>query len=144
MATYASAFVRDGRVYAPLDPLVLRVADRVWFVDGGLVVERAGRRIRVPLPPGFTEELAVGYVPVAAILRGIGERVVYDSALRQLDVRSPAGVAPAMTPTPYRAGEQVPPRVVFTPQPVPTPRPVWTGVPLPRRTPLPGPGIRRR
>ena len=140
MPAYASAYLRAGRVYAPVDPFVLRVADRMWFDRSALVVEREGRRIRIPLQPGFTEELAIGYVPVGVILRALGDRVAYDAAGHLLDVRTwPPGAKPAITPTPFQPGAeaQVLPRGVFTPQPVATPKPVWSGTPLPRRTPLP-------
>ncbi|MBV8489888.1 MAG: hypothetical protein JO199_05095 [Candidatus Eremiobacteraeota bacterium] len=138
LATYASAYLRGGRVYAPVDPLLLRLADRVWFVDGAIVVVRGERRIRIPLEPGFTEELAIGYVPVGPVLRALGDRVVYHGKTRRLDIRTPSPET-AASPTPFAPGTPQPARSVFTPQPVPTVPPVWHGPPLPRRTPLPAP-----
>jgi hypothetical protein len=140
LAAYAGAYLRNGRVYAPIDPLVLQVADRVWFEPGALIVERGQRRIRIPLHAGFTEEPAIGYLAIGPLLRALGDRVAYDGAHRRLEVESPPQRRPAATPTPFVPTVQAS-RAVFTPDPVPTARPVWSGPPLPRRTPLPAPSV---
>ncbi|HZY99501.1 MAG TPA: hypothetical protein VFE36_08000 [Candidatus Baltobacteraceae bacterium] len=136
LPTYFSAYVADGRVFAPLEPVLLRLADRAWIEGSTLVIQRDGRIVRVLLPGGDRSEAA--YVPVGPLLRGLGDAIAYDAKRRLLEVWT---VSSTVTlPTPYDASAPTsPPRAVFTPQPVATPRPVWSGPPLPRRTPLPLP-----
>jgi len=136
LPAYLPAYVRGGRVFAPVDPLLLRLADRVWRDGDAVVVERLERRIRIPIAT-FGSDLALEYVPVAA-LRGLGDRLTYDPAQRKLEIETPA-TPPVASATPYMPYAAPSPRAVFTAQPVPTPRPVWTGPALPRRTPLPVP-----
>jgi len=134
------AYVAQGRVYAPISPLLRLLADRVWLERGGaLIVERDGRRVRVPFARHFDADLDVSYVAVGPVLRALGEGVRYSARARTLDVRTP-GAGAVARPTPFDAARpQAPARAVFTPEPVATPRPVWSGPPLPRRTPLPAP-----
>jgi hypothetical protein len=136
LAAYATAFVAGGRVFVPVDPLLTRLADRIYYEGNTLVVERSGRRIRVamvPAPAGFNG----AYVMAAPILHALGATVRYDARERVLFVQTRPGQV-LISPTPFSGGvPSPPPAPVFTPEPVATPRPVWTGSPLPRRTPLP-------
>ncbi|HKE38098.1 MAG TPA: hypothetical protein VKB39_11725 [Candidatus Baltobacteraceae bacterium] len=136
LPTYFRAYIADGRVFAPLEPVLLRLADRAWIEGSTLVIQRDGRIVRVLLPGGDRSEGA--YVAVGPLLRGLGDTIAYDGRHRLLEVWT---AAPTVTPpTPYDASLPTSaPRAVFTPQPVATPRPVWNGPPLPRRTPLPAP-----
>jgi hypothetical protein len=143
LPTYFHAYVADGRVFAPLEPVLLRVADRAWLEGSTLVIERDGRRVRVLLPGGRRTESA--YVAVGPLVRRLGDLVAYDARGHRLEVwTQPPVVVP---PTPFDASlPTVAPSAVFTPEPVATPRPVWSGPPLPRRTPLPAtsPPVRAR
>jgi hypothetical protein len=134
LPTYFRAYVVDGRVFAPLEPVLLRLADRAWIEGSTLVISRDGRIVRVLLPGGNRSEGA--YVEVGPLVRRLGDAVAYDVRRRILEVWTPGSIV--TSPAPYDAGApSEPPRAVFTPQPVATPRPVWSGPPLPRRTPLP-------
>ncbi len=140
LPAYVSAYDADGRVYAPVRPAIALLADRLWFDGNVLVVTRDGRSVRIALAGRAPDALDAAYVPVAALLRALGECVSYSPKERRLDVvsRERGAVAP---PTPFDASlPSAAPRAVFTPQPVATPRPVWNGSPLPRRTPLPANG----
>jgi hypothetical protein len=139
LAQYVSAYESGGRVYAPLSPLLRRLADAVWWDGSTLVVRRSGRELRVPFAKTGWASPQTAYVPVGPILRFLGDSVRYDARRHALDVRTPAPAAIA-TPTPYLPQTQTP-RDVFTPSPVITPKPVWSGSPLPRRTPLPSNGV---
>lgn len=136
LAAYATAFAEGGRVFVPVDPLLTRLADRIYYEGNTLVVERGGRRFRAamaPVPAG----LAGVYVMAAPVLEALGATVRYDARERILFVRTAPNEVLA-SPTPFNAAlPSPPPAPVFTPEPVATPRPVWTGSPLPRRTPLP-------
>ena len=134
--TYFRAYLVDGRVFAPLEPILLRLADRAWIEGSTLVVQRDGRSVRVLLPWGDRSEGA--YVAVGPLVRRLGDAIAYDAKRRRLEVWTVASTV--RLPTPYDAdAPTLPPRAVFTPQPIATPRPVWSGPPLPRRTPLPVP-----
>lgn len=134
LPTYFRAYIADGRVFAPLEPVLLRLADRAWVEGSTLVISRDGRVVRVLLPGGDRGEGA--YVAVGPLVRRLGETVVYDRKRRVLEVWTPGSTV--SSPTPFDASAPAAPaRAVFTPQPVPTPRPIWSGPPLPRRTPLP-------
>jgi hypothetical protein len=136
LSAYATAFVAAGHVFVPVDPLLTRLADRIYYDGNELVIERNGRRIRIavaPLSPGFSG----AYVMAAPVLKALGATVHYDARERVLFVQSPPGESLA-SPEPFDAAlPSPPPEPVFTPEPVATPRPIWTGSPLPRRTPLP-------
>lgn len=142
--SYTGAFESAGRVYAPLRPFVTGIADAMWFEGDRLVIVRDGRSVIVRMPSREPDALDHAYVPLAPILRSLGEIVEYQPFGR-IVVRSPyPGVV--ATATPFNpSAPSASPSVVFTPVPVPTPRPIWTGSPLPRRTPLPYPtGIPHR
>jgi hypothetical protein len=137
LPAYVRAYVTEGRVFAPVSPLLTRLADRVWSENGALVIERGARRVRVTLGPVSPSALNAVYVMVAPILRALGASVRYDPAGHRLVVLTVERTVVA-SPTPFNPSvPAVAPSAVFT-APVPaTPRPVWTGSPLPRRTPLP-------
>lgn len=139
--SYNGAYEAAGRVYAPLRPFVTSIADRMWFEGNRLVIVRGGRSVRIPLPAREPDALDDAYVPLAGILRSLGETVQYEAAGRII-VRTPAKPV-VVTPTPFDPLEpSASPRPVFTPVPTEAPRPVWSGSPLPRRTPLPYPTAR--
>ncbi|MEO6835020.1 MAG: hypothetical protein ABI231_03820, partial [Candidatus Tumulicola sp.] len=75
LPAYVRAFVARGRVYAPVSPLLRSLADRIWVEGGALVVERDGRRVRVPFALRFGEDLDDSYVAVGPLLRALGESV---------------------------------------------------------------------
>jgi hypothetical protein len=136
LPAYFRAYVVDGRVFAPLEPVLLRLADRAWIEGSTLVVQRDGRSVRVLLPLGDRSEGA--YVAVGPLLRGLGDALSYDGRRRLLEVWTESPTV--SLPTPYDASApSTTPTQVFTPSPVATPRPVWNGPALPRRTPLPAP-----
>ncbi|HEY1680158.1 MAG TPA: hypothetical protein VGF98_00760 [Candidatus Tumulicola sp.] len=138
LVQYVRAYVSAGRVYAPVSPLLRRLADGVWFDGSTLTVRRAGRQLSVPLSGGGWAAPQSAFVEIGPVLRFLGDLVHYDARSRQLDVRTPPP-APLDSATPYQQQPQAQqlPRAVFTPSPAPAMRPVWTGSPLPRRTPLP-------
>jgi hypothetical protein len=134
--TYRRAYLSGGRVFAAVSPLLTQLADRIWFEDDELVFERAGRLIRIHVES--QGDLSSTFVPLAAVLRGLGESLQYDRGARRVEIRThPPLIA---SPTPFNpSGPSVAPSAVFTPMPIQTPRPVWSGSALPRRTPLPLP-----
>jgi hypothetical protein len=135
---YTGAFESAGRVYAPLRPFVTGIADAMWFDGDNLVIVRDGRSVIVRIPSREPDALDHAYIPLAPILRSLGEIVEYEPFGRVV-IRSPYQPVVA-TPTPFDpAAPSATPRPVFTPAAVATPRPVWTGSPLPRRTPIPYP-----
>jgi hypothetical protein len=139
LRAYARAYVANGRVFAPVDPLLTRLADRLWFEGNTLVVQRDGRRVRIPVPGGDTTALAGTYVAAGPVLQQLGVAAHYDAAAHRLVVRVGERETVAL-PTPFNARvPAVAPTDVFTPSPSPTPRPIWTGSPMPRRTALPYP-----
>lgn len=136
LAAYERAYLADGRVYAPVSPLLTRLADRLWIDGTTLIVERGARRVRVPL--------LGDYVMIGPVLRAIGAPAQYDPATSRLTVFTPPRSV-VNTPTPFDpAAPHAAPTAVFTPLEPATPRPVWSGSPLPRRTPLPRPPPDRR
>ena len=136
VAGYVRAQLAEGRVYAPLS-LLRMLVDRMWIEDGGVYVESGGRRVRVALALRFFGNQDVTSVPLAPVLRALGDAVCYRPAARVLEVRTPRA-EPVASAEPF-AGTPPPPHAVFTPEPLVTPRPLWSGSPLPRRTPLPQP-----
>ncbi|HEX3671376.1 MAG TPA: hypothetical protein VHT92_06685 [Candidatus Cybelea sp.] len=139
LAAYQRAYLADGRVFAPVAPLLMRIADRFWLDGDTLVAERNGRRAYVRLSPRAAGELSVAYVAAAAVLRALGAAVRYEASGRRLVVTLPARGMLA-SPTPFDpAAPSAAPRAVFTPLAPATPRPLWTGSPMPRRTGLPFP-----
>ncbi len=136
LAAYAKAFLAGGRVFVPVDPLLMRLADRIYYEGTTLTLERGGRRIRILMVRG-SAGVNGAYVMAAPILQALGATVRYDAREHALFVRSGPGNV-LVSPTPFHGVLPSPaPSAVFTPEPVATPRPVWTGSPLPRRTPLP-------
>jgi hypothetical protein len=136
---YARAYVTNGRVFAPVDPLLTRLANRLWFDGNTLVVQRDGRRVRIAVPGGPATALDGTYVAAGPVLQRLGVAVHYDAAGHRLLVRAGERETVA-SPTPFdAAAPEVPRTDVFTPSPVPSPRPIWTGSPMPRRTALPFP-----
>jgi hypothetical protein len=139
LRAYAHAYVAGGRVFAPVDPLLTQLADRLWFEGNTLVVQRGERRVRVPIAGGPAAALEGAYVAAGPVLQQLGIAARYDAAAHRLLVRVGERETVA-SPTPFSATPPaVVPSAVFTASPVPTPRPVWTGSPMPRRTPLPFP-----
>lgn len=139
LRAYARAYVANGRVFAPVDPLLTQLADRLWFEGDTLVVQRGDRRVRVRIAGGPAAPLDGAYVAAGPVLQDLGIAARYDAATRRLLVRVGERETVA-SPTPFNAAvPAVVPSAVFTPPPTPTPRPVWTGSPLPRRTALPLP-----
>jgi hypothetical protein len=139
LPAYVRAYVADGRVYAPVRPLLARLADRLWFDGNVLVIVRDGRSVRIALPARAPDALDSAFVGIAPIVRALGASATYDPRARLLDVRSARAAVVTAAQPPVAGDQAVAPRTVFTPEPVATPRPVWTGSPLPRRTPLPAP-----
>jgi hypothetical protein len=128
--SYQPASLRCGRTYAPLDPFVTRLADRIWYDGRTLTIERGARVVRL----WFGRKPRV--VLLGAVVRGLGGSITYGD--HRVDVQFPR--EPIATPSPFdSAFANTSPRVVFTPEPSPTVRPVWSGPPLPRRTPIPVP-----
>jgi hypothetical protein len=139
LRVYARAYVANGRVFAPVDPLLTRLADRLWFEGTTLVVQRDGRRVYIPVAGGAAAALDGTYVAAGPVLHQLGVAAHYDAAAHRLLVRVGERETVA-SPTPFNAAAPaVAPTDVFTPSPVPSPRPVWTGSPMPRRTALPFP-----
>ena len=140
LAAYVRAYVAGARVYAPVRPLLTRLADRLWYDGENLVIERDGRRARVRIRAGaFPGQLDGVYVMVGPVLQALGATVRFDAAARRLFVNvSPRAIL--ASPTPFNAAvPSIAPSAIFTPAMPATPRPIWTGSPLPRRTALPVP-----
>jgi hypothetical protein len=136
LPSYVRAYVADGRVFAPVRPLLSRLADRLWFEGNLLVIVRDGRMVRIPLETRTPDALDSAFVAIVPVLRALGESVTYDTRQRVLDVRTTPSEG-ITAPPPFVPGPAASPRAVFTPESVATPRPVWSGSPQPRRTPLP-------
>lgn len=140
--SYLAARLVGGRVRVPIEPFVTAIGARMTQEGRSLDVFRGDRFAQVPLGrPVPPQNWPSAFVPIAPICRSLGLFVTYDAVSHRLLIRTPERVL--AYPTPFNAAvPRVPPRVVFTPAPVPTPRPRFTGVPYPRRTPLPynGPG----
>jgi hypothetical protein len=139
LAAYKHSYLAGGRVFTPVAPLLTRFADRIWFEDETLVLERAGRVVRVHVASAFPGTLNSTFVPAGPVLRALGASVHYQPTMHRLIVSTSARIVVA-SPTPFNpALPSVAPIEVFTPTPPVTPRPIWTGSPLPRRTALPFP-----
>nr|MDQ6931350.1 hypothetical protein [Candidatus Eremiobacteraeota bacterium] len=123
LQSYNRPYVLGGQVLAPVAPYVTRIADRIAYSGGVMIVSRGRARIAIRSTQTDPAGLQAVYVPIAGVLRGLGARVTFDRMHRVLDIEihsraevqtmSPQGSAPAVAPT-----------MVFTPEPVPTPRPV--------------------
>ena len=135
--SYNGAYATAGRVYAPLRPFVTALADRIWFDGNVLVIVRDGHTVTIRMQSRAPDALDHAYVPLAPVLRSLGEIVQFETG--RVIVRTPA-IPTVASPTPFDpAVPSASPWPVFTTAPSATPRPVWTGSPIPRRTPLPFP-----
>lgn len=143
-----TAVLRGGFVFAPLDPYVRRIADRIessgstiTLVRGnasvvlalGSPIVRSGSAVDdIPIAP-FVREGEVN-VPLAIAARALGESVSYDARAHVVYVRVPRAPLACMTPS---AGYSTPDSpVTFSPTATPAPRATVSGVPHPRRTPI--------
>ena len=136
LQSYNSAYLRAGRVEAPIAPYLTHVADHIGYAGGVMTLTRGKAQARIRTGIHDPKSLQALYVPIAAVLRGLGARVTFDAGRRVLEIQTRAD-AVVQTMPPYEPGRQsVPPTRVFTPEPVPTPRPLYTGSPRPRRTPI--------
>ena len=131
---------RDGFVYAPIDPIVRRIAERVQVdPQGGTVTFERNGRYGVVRPPVdvIAEPDGTIYVRLGTVVRDLGGSASFDAVRKVVTIEMPAP-SPVTTATPFNpANPSVAPTMVFTPQPVPTPRPTPSGIPQPRRTPVP-------
>ncbi|PZR57378.1 MAG: hypothetical protein DLM50_06180 [Candidatus Meridianibacter frigidus] len=133
---YNHAYLRRGRVVAPVVPFVSRVADRIEYQGRSMLIHRGTTTARIRIQPTDPHALESTYVEIAPIVRALGLTVTYAAARRELEIRFPraAAVAPMSAST---ISPPIPaPPTVFTPEPVTTPRPLYTGSPHPRRTPI--------
>jgi hypothetical protein len=148
-----SAVLVRGTVVAPVDPYLRNVAQRIddqtahggpiCFVRGShqVCVTPGTRSARfddgvrtLPLAPYHREGRLI--IPLAAIMRALGESVAYDASYQTVSIVSPAAPSIA-TMTPYAPPSWRPsPGPTFA-LPVPTtPQPTVSGIPQPRRTPI--------
>lgn len=137
LRSYQPAFLRGGRVVAPIEPFLTTITASIESSGNVLIVRWQDRFAQVPIRrTPHPAEFASMFVEIGPVLRTLGISVSYDSARRTVYVQTPQ--IPLTTPTPFNpAVPYATPRVVFTPSPQPTPVPTITGTPLPRRTPLP-------
>jgi hypothetical protein len=139
IAASHQAYVRDGAVFAPLNPVVTAIARSV-SVDGrgDILVRRGDRVARLHIGrDGFQLDDGTVYVRLARVVRDLGGSVSYDPVRRVVAIVMP-GRRALSTPTPYVGrAPSVAPTAVFTPQPAVTARPASSGTPRPRRTPVP-------
>jgi hypothetical protein len=130
----------DGFVFAPLDPIVSSLAQRVELdaQDGAITLERDGRRIVVrPSEDAVRESDGTVYVRLGTVVRELGGSIGFDAVRKVVTIEMPDPL-PVTTATPFNpANPSVAPTTVFTPQPRTTPRPTPSGIPQPRRTPVP-------
>ena len=135
--SYSPAYLRNGRVMAPLEPYVTAVAARIGYNGSNLVVTRGDRLAKLRFggqaAPGQWDQT---YVEIAPLLRSLGVSVAYDAQKRRLEIDTLQTML--VTPTPFNpAVPLASPAAIFTPPAVATPRPQVSGKPAPRRTPLP-------
>jgi hypothetical protein len=130
----------EGFVYAPIDPIVRKVAQSVQVDprDLAVTVEGNGKRAVVRSPNDVIAEAdGTVYVRLGTVVRDLGGSVSFDRVRKVVTIEMP-GPIPVATPTPFNpANPSVAPTMVFTPQPVTTLRPTPSGIPQPRRTPVP-------
>ena len=130
----------EGYVYAPIDPIVRRVAQRVQVdpQDLAVTIERDGKRVVLASRPDvIAESDGTIYVRLGTVVRDLGGSVSFDAVRKVVTIEMPAPL-PVATATPFNpANPSVAPTMVFTPQPTTTPRPAPTAIPQPRRTPIP-------
>ena len=134
--SYNHPFLKGGRIQAPIAPYVTRIADRIGFAPGRLLVSRGALTVRISSAGAEPADFGRTYVPVAPILSGLGATVHYDARRHVLDVQFRGKLQVVPGPPVQTAQPHLVPRTVFTPEPVVTPRPAYTGTPHPRRTPI--------
>jgi hypothetical protein len=129
----------EGYVYAPIDPIVRNMAQRVQIDPRNLAItiERDGKRVVLASRPDvIAESDGTIYVRLGTVVRDLGGSVSFDAVRKVVTIEMP-GPLPVTTATPFNpANPSVAPTMVFTPQPTTTPRPAPTGIPQPRRTPV--------
>jgi len=130
----------DGVVFAPIDPIMRRIAQSIEIDprDRAIKLERCGRTVVLRIDKdAILEPDGTTYVRLANVVRGLGGSIGFDAVRKVVTIEMPPS-QPVSTPTPFNAANPtVAPTTVFTPQPVSTPRPTVTGIPEPRRTPVP-------
>jgi hypothetical protein len=135
--SYNAPRLDHGRVVAPIEPYVTRIARSIGYDGEALIVRFGDLFAQIPAESApFPDRYASTYVQLAPIARTLGAAVVFDTQSKTLYVQTPRAVL--ATPTPFNpAVPRVQPTAVFTPVPQTTPRPNVSGSPLPRRTPIP-------
>lgn len=135
--SYNPAYLSRGHVIAPVMPILARVATKIEYRNGMMLIWRKDRFAQVRIARPEPSQLQSTYVEIAPLLRALGESVSFDGASHTLNVRTPVDSI-VQAPSPFNpAAPETAPTTLFTPNPVATPRPVVTGVPRPRRTPVP-------
>lgn len=129
-----------GFVFAPLDPIVTRLAQAVQ-VDrrqDDIVIQRGDRTVVLRIGADtIAQPDGTVYVRLGPVVRALGGSVTFDASRKVVTIEMPQA-EPVATPTPFQpSNPTVAPTTVFTPQPTVTPRPTPSGVPQPRRTPVP-------
>ncbi|HXP94323.1 MAG TPA: hypothetical protein VN905_12710 [Candidatus Binatia bacterium] len=137
VATSQPARIVAGRTMAPLVPIITRIADVIRMRQGRmLVIERGRRSVSLTVAEDvFCAECI--YVPLAAVVRGLGGDVRYDPRAKSIALSFEPG--PLRTPEPYDILALPRPGTTTLPWPTPpnaTPRPAVVDVPRPRRTPV--------
>jgi len=131
------ARIRDGRVVAPIAPILVRLASRVAYdaPSATVTLDRGSRHLVVAVAVVIDE---VPFVELAPVVRALGESAAFDAATKTLTIAVAADDA-ITTPRPFDPrAPQVAPTSVFTPPPRQLPSPAAaTGVPHPRRTAIP-------
>ena len=136
LRAYNPPYVLGGRALVPVAPFLTRIADRISYSGGEMIIVRGNSTVRVRTGVHDPSALQSVYVPAAAALRALGARVSYNGSRRELDVETGSrALLQSMQPS-AASVPAVAPTTVFTPEPVPTPRPVYSGSPHPRRTPI--------
>jgi hypothetical protein len=137
VASVMSSRIAAGRVFAPLAPIVVRLASGVSYdaVAATITIERNG--LRIVVPAAFVEN-DMPFVELGPVVRRLGGRAAFDNRTKTLAITLRAAF-PIATPAPFEgASPQAEPTTIFTPAPpLPTPRAIVSGLPRPRRTAIP-------
>lgn len=99
VATTHPAQIVAGRAMAPLVPVVTRIAERISLRGRTIVIERSGRSVALALGAGAPCPECAVYVPLAAVVRGLGGDVRFDA--RAQTVTLSFAPTPVRTPEPY-------------------------------------------